>query len=312
MLNNLMLRSVVIIAFLLFCSCKTPELEGALKWEGIFSLPKGDEKAIAQFDFEKNDGILSLPGIIPVPLNLSDVSQKADSVFFTIGFRSGPAPCKAIMKSDTIRGVMTSSRGGSMPFWLAKTGKASTFAGQSKPPANAPVVIKTHAEKPEELAIKKRLEALLDQYDLEPYLYTKEVNIQQGTIPHSHPVLTLSTDFKNSDTYLLSVFLHEQMHWYSLAKEYDQEALANTLFEMYPEVPIKLPEGGGSRMGTYLHILVCYLEYYTLAKVIGEKEALEHMEFMTTQHYTWIFKTIIKDRDKLKALYEKHGLLADL
>ena len=311
MLNNLMLRSVVIIAVLFFCSCKTPKMEGAVKWEGYFSLPKGEEKAIAQFDFENNDGVLSLPGIIPVPLNLSEVNQKADSVFFTIGFRSGPAPCKAIMKNDTIRGVMTSSRGGAMPFWLAKTGEVTSFAGQSKPPADAPVVIKTFGGKPEELAIKMRLEALLEKYDLEPYLYTKEVNIQQGTIPHSHPVLTLSTDFKNSDTYLLSVFLHEQMHWYSLAKEYDVEALGNTLFEMYPEVPVDLPEGGGSRMGTYLHILVCYLEYHALSKVIGEEKALEHMQFMTTQHYTWIFKTIIKDRDKLKTLYDKYGLLDD-
>jgi len=311
MLNHQLHRSMVILAILLFCSCRNPEIQGAAKWEGIFSLPKGDEKAIAQFDFEKQEGILSLPGLIPVPLSLSEVSQQADSVFFTVGFRSGLAPCKAIMKNDTIRGLMTTSRGAEMAFWMAKTGAAQSFTNQPKPPAGTPVIVKAFAEKPEELAIKERLEALLEKYDLEPYLYTKEVNIQQGTIPHSHPVLTLNTNFQDNDTYLLSTFLHEQMHWYSLSKEYDNEALGNKLMEMYPEVPVDLPEGGGSTMSTYLHILVCYLEYHTLSQIIGEARALEHMQFMTTQHYTWVFKTVIKDRQQLEALFRKHDMLFD-
>ena len=215
------------------------------------------------------------------------------------------------MKNDTIRGVMTSSRGGEFPFWMARTGEAQALKGNPKPPVDAPVVITTTSGKPEEEDIKKRLEALLEMYDLEPFLYTKEVSIQQGTISHSHPVLTLNTSFQGSDTYLLSTFLHEQMHWYSLAKEYDVEALGNTLFEMYPEVPVNLPEGAGSTMSTYLHILVCYLEYHTLSKLIGEEDALKHMEFMTTQHYTWVFETILKDREKLGPLFKKYDLLFD-
>ena len=206
---------------------------------------------------------------------------------------------------------MTSSRGGTMPFWLAKTADTGGFRNQPKPPADAPVVIKTANGNEAELDIKRRLEAILDQYDLEPYLYTKEVNIQEGTIPHSHPVLTLSTDFQNNDTYLLSVFLHEQMHWYSLAKDYDHEAFGKTLKEMYPRVPINLPQGGGSLMSTYLHLLVCYLEFHTLSLVIGEDKALEHMEFMTTQHYTWVYKTLLKDRDKLESLVRQHNLQFD-
>ena len=274
-------------------------------------LPKGDEKAIVQFDFNENKGLLSLPDLIPVPLSLSEVSKKSDSVFFTIGFRSGPAPCKAMIKNDTLRGTMTSSRGGEMAFWLAKTGEAKSLTHQPKPPADEPVVITTFANKPEEITTKKRLEALLEKYDLEPYLYTKEVSIQQGSIAHSHPVLTLNTDFQDNDTYLLSTFLHEQMHWYSLSVEYDQEAVAKKLFEWYPKVPINLPEGAGSEFSTYLHILVCYLEYHCLAQLIGEEKALAHMEFMTTQYYTWVFKTILKDREKLGNLYKEYDLLIE-
>lgn len=302
------LRLFIIAIALLTLSCRQVEIEGGEKWEGVFELPKGAQKAQAQIDFNNLEGMLLLPDLIPVPLELSDIRKKADSVFFTIGFRSGPAPCKAIIKNDTIRGVMTSSRADDMPFWLAKTGAVQSLSGQPKPPADMPVTIKTYEGTETEKDIKTRLEALLAQYDLEPYLYTKEIMIHTGMIPHSHPVLTLNTDFEN-DTHLLSTFLHEQMHWYSLSKDYDAEALGNTIFEMYPQVPAALPEGGGSTQSTYLHILVCYLEHHVLSQVIGKEEAKKHMEFMTTQHYTWIFRTVLTDEEKLHALFKKHDLL---
>ena len=43
--------------------------------------------------------------------------------------------------------------------------------------------------------------------------------------------------------------------------------------------------------------------------MIGEKEALDHMEFMTTRHYTWIYKTILKDKAELEALFTQYNLL---
>lgn len=304
-------RLIVLSAILIFCSCRSPEFQGGTKWEGIFKLPRGEEKAIAQFDFQNQEGVLSLPGLIPVPLNLTEMSQQSDSVFFTIGFRSGPAPCKALIEGDTMRGIMTSSRGDEINFWLARTGAAQPLYGQTKPPADEPVIVKAFDEKPEEIAVKERLESLLSQYDLEPYLYTKEISIQAGTIPHSHPVLTLNANFEDNDIYLLSTFLHEQMHWYSLSKNYDNEAFGKELMEMYPEVPTDLPEGAGSEMSTYLHLLICYLEYQTLSQVIGEEKAMEHMKFMTTKHYTWVFEKVIEDREKLDKLIRKYDLQFD-
>jgi hypothetical protein len=37
------------------------------------------------------------------------------------------------------------------------------------------------------------LERLLKQYDLSKWIFTRKVIIDQGEIPHSHPVLTLHT-----------------------------------------------------------------------------------------------------------------------
>ena len=309
MQQHLIFRLAIAAALIFMVSCGQAQMQGPADWEGVFSLPRGDEKAEAQLDFKDQTGMLGLPGIIPIPLRVSDMKQEGDSVFFSIGFRSGPAPCRALIANDTMRGIMSSSRGGEMAFWMARIRSAEALRNQPKPPASEPVVITAFSQTPDELEIKSQLEALLKKYDLEPYLYTKKVRIKEETIPHSHPVLTLSTDFQGKEVYLLSTFLHEQMHWYSLAKDYNQEALGAALVKMYPKVPIALPEGGGSEMGTYLHLLVCYLEYHTLARVIGETAALEHMEFMATQHYTWVYKTLLKDMDQLGALFKKHNLL---
>ena len=276
-------------------------------WKGIFKLSRGEQKAEATFDFENGDGLLQMPDLIPVPLQLTDVSRKQDSVFFSIGFRSGPSLCKAKINGDVMEGIMFNARAGDTPFHLERAEDAPSIFGREKPAKDISVTISSHNKTEAELSIKKRLEALLAKYDLEKYLYTKEIKIQSGTIPHSHPILTLNTRFAN-DTYLLSTFLHEQMHWYTLSKEYDNKKLGEAIFKMYPEVPSKLPEGGGDERSTYLHILVCYLEYHTLSQVIGEEKAKAHMEFMTNQHYTWIYKTVLKDHKKLSALIEDVGL----
>ncbi|MCE7991234.1 MAG: hypothetical protein HEP71_04605 [Roseivirga sp.] len=304
------LRLFILAIALLSISCRNIEIQSGEKWEGMLELPKGAQKAQAEIDFDLHEGMLVLPDLIPVPLELTEISRRADSVFFTIGFRSGPAPCKAIIRNDTIKGVMLSSRTGDIPFWLAKTGAAESIFNQPKPSPDTPITIETHEGIESEKAVKKRLEALLEKHDLEKYLYTKAVKIQSGTIPHSHPVLTLNTNFDN-DIYLLSTFLHEQMHWYSLSKQYDNEVLGTTIFEMYPEVPTTLPEGAGSAQSTYLHILICYLEFHTLAQVIGKEEAKKHMEFMIDKHYTWVYQTILADEERLHDLFDKHGLLFD-
>lgn len=310
MTHHLTLRLLITALALLIISCRNVEIQGGEKWEGIFELAKGNQKAQAQFDFGNNEGMLLLPDLIPVPLKLTEISKKADSVFFTIGFRSGPAPCKAVIKGDMLRGIMYSARAGDTPFWLAKAGAAQSIFNQPKPSADTPMIIKTHKGTEVEKSVKARLEGLLSKHDLETYLYTKEIMIQTGTIPHSHPVLTLNTNFEN-DIYLLSTFLHEQMHWYSLSKEYDNEALGNTIFKMYPEVPTELPQGAGTTQGTYLHILICYLEYHTLSQVISKEAAEEHMRFMTGKHYTWVYKTILQDENKLHDLFQQHDLLFD-
>lgn len=297
--------SIVLLSLLMFKAHAFQSNDD--KWEGVFDLSRGTQKAEAQFNFSNQSGLLLLPDLIPVPLNLSDVALKSDSLFFTIGFRSGPGVCRAFIKGDSIKGIMYSQQAGNSPFWLIKTGKVESIFNRPKPSSDEPVVITTHQNTTEENKVKDMLNSILQKYDLEKYIYTKKVKIQTGIIPHSHPVLTLNTNVRD-ETDLLATFLHEQMHWYTLSKSYDSDALATAIFKRYPKVPTTLPEGAGNEQSTYLHIVVCYLEYHTLSQVIGVKQAKAHLQFMTTQHYRWVYRTLLADLPQLESLMESAGL----
>ncbi len=278
-------------------------------WKGTLSLPRGDQKAETTLDFGDSTGVFQLPDLIPVPLRVTNASRVKDSVFFTVGFRSGPTRFKARISGDKMEGFMYSTRGNSK-FSMNKTENPPSIFGRPKPGPEVPMVITTHANTSSEIEVKGRLESLLKKYDLEKYLYTKEVKIQDNSIPHSHPILVLNTDYA-SDVHLLSTFLHEQMHWYTLSKEYDNKKLGEAIFTKYPKVPGPLPEGAGDERSTYLHILVCYLEYHTLEQVVGPEKARAHMEYMGTQYYKWVFQTVVKDYGYLKELVESIGLHFD-
>ncbi len=108
-----------------------------------------------------------------------------------------------------------------------------------------------------------QLLGLFAKYPLDKWRYAERVVIEEGAIPHSHPVLTLNTQYLHDRRHLLTDYVHEQMHWFSLL-EGTSEAAERAIEEfhgMYPDLPTRRPEGCGSEYSNYLHVLVCYLEY---------------------------------------------------
>jgi len=81
-----------------------------------------------------------------------------------------------------------------------------------------------------------QLRRLLGAYDLEPYLLTRRVMIEEGVIPHSHPVLTLNTAYLDRDDHLLATFLHEQFHWLEDVDPAFKNAMAR-FAEVFPDAP---------------------------------------------------------------------------
>jgi len=156
---------------------------------------------------------------------------------------------------------------------------------------------------------RTQLQGLLQRYDLSPYIYTRDIVIDQDAIPHSHPVLTLHTRHLKQDDELLATFVHEQAHWFVAAHE-DAEAKAEQEYRaLYPKVPVGYPEGAQDEQSTYLHLTVCYLEYQGMKKLVGAEQARATMEFWAKDHYTWVYKTLLSDEAKIGAIVAHHDLL---
>src|SRR2546422_3884801 len=114
---------------------------------------------------------------------------------------------------------------------------------------------------PGEIQTREQLQRLLMTYDLSQWIYRKSILIDERSIPHSHPVLTLHTRHAKDDELLLSTFVHEQLYWFLSGRgNATQEAIAE-LRTLFPTVPAGSAAGGAAdENSTYLHLLVCYLE----------------------------------------------------
>ena len=156
---------------------------------------------------------------------------------------------------------------------------------------------------------KTQLERLLKTYDLSKWIMTKAIMIDEKATPHSHPVLTLSARHVKDDELLLATFVHEQMHWFVIQDGRDIDAAIAEFKKMFPDPPKAPPDGARDEESTYLHIAVCYLEYRAMRELLGELRAKQVMEFWTTDHYTWIYKTVLERPRDIGQVMFKYKLI---
>lgn len=160
-----------------------------------------------------------------------------------------------------------------------------------------------------EIQVREELRAILDKYDLEPWLFTNSVRVEANVIPHSHPVLTLHTRHRGNESALLAVFLHEQLHWYA-SVEGQHAAMAAAVASLeawYPDVPG--PDNGGARdtSSTYRHLIINYLEFNALCRVLGRERA--EAVLAGKSYYRWIYRRVREDSARLATLLDDEGLL---
>jgi hypothetical protein len=148
------------------------------------------------------------------------------------------------------------------------------------------------------------------RFDLARFEYCKLIRIAPTEIPYSHPRITLNT-WVRDDLALLSMYLHEQMHWYvtwySHARASQWRKLFERLRERYPSVPVAEAGGGNDEFSTYLHLLVNWLEIEAVSQFIDRDRVLSHVRAL--HFYRWIYQTVTDDWDALGALYRERGLL---
>lgn len=182
------------------------------------------------------------------------------------------------------------------------------------PPAQAaPLAIELKQGSPDEVQTRDQLLRLLQSHDLGRWIFTRKIVIDGSprVIPHSHPVLTLSTRHLKDDDLLLATFVHEQLHWYLTENhERAQPALAE-LRKLYPDAPSGHPLGGGDKESTWSHLIVCYWEIRAVKELLGELRGFQVAQFWTNDHYMWIYRKVLEEGYKIGPLIQKHGLIPD-
>jgi len=167
---------------------------------------------------------------------------------------------------------------------------------------------------------RQQLRRLLSKYDLDPWIFTREVRIEAGVDPHSHPILTLNTDFLDNDELQLSIFLHEQAHWFvgqsvppRASEDGEEKAVIQELRQMYPNAPV--PD-----YNAYLHLVVAWVELDAMAELVGEEKARqllrEKVKRLVTEplsevdkRYRWYNMRVLEDAEAIGKVLQKHQLI---
>lgn len=149
---------------------------------------------------------------------------------------------------------------------------------------------------------------LVAEHDVERWLFTREIVIDEESIPHSHPVLTLHTRSLGDDAGLLATFLHEQFHWLESERRERTAAAIEELRGRYPAAPDGGPQGARDLYSTYLHLIVCDLELQATTLLLGADIA--RATLANNRHYTWIYDKVLND-PAVREINTRHGFTVE-
>ena len=157
-----------------------------------------------------------------------------------------------------------------------------------------------------ERSTEAQLRRLLEEYDISRWILTSEILIDERSIPHSHPVLTLHARHLGDDLHLLATFVHEQFHWFEVDRKAHTEAAMEELREVFPEVPVGDGQGARDTYSTYLHLIVCDMEFQAMTELVGEEQARAVLAGIT--HYRWIYRQVLED-PTVRRIITRHGFV---
>jgi hypothetical protein len=166
--------------------------------------------------------------------------------------------------------------------------------------------IKSKHHSMREMQVSSELQEILNKYDVSKYTFTNTVIIEERTMNHAFPDLTLNVHFLGSDDELLSSFLHEQLHWYLRDHPMQMERAVKELRTLYPKVPVGLPEGADTEYSTYGHLVDCYLEIQADRQIMGPERT--DQVITNKPWYTWIYQTITRDENTIADIVTKNHL----
>lgn len=161
----------------------------------------------------------------------------------------------------------------------------------------------------EEQDVLAALQRIRARFDLRRFEQTSTIRIERGVIPHSHPVLTLSDRYGGDDDVLLTTYLHEQLHWWSMecpgAKDGRDEAVYERLSAEYP-LPLDPPEGCGDLLSNLIHLHVCWLELQAGSMLLGRERTTEILTSLW--YYRAIYRTVLENEERLGGIFNVEGM----
>lgn len=161
------------------------------------------------------------------------------------------------------------------------------------------IVLKNDSER--ERKVAEILRDLFEEYDLPTF--TENIVIEEGAVPHSHPILTLNT--RTLDTFtVMQVFIHEQFHWYATQHPEYQNAL-EALKEHSRTTEVY--KNQDQKESFLEHLIVCFNTRNTLTSILTEEEVSSI--YSAWQAYPEIEKFVLDEWEKIKKVLELHSLL---
>ena len=163
-----------------------------------------------------------------------------------------------------------------------------------------------------EIALRKRVEFSAVKYSLDRWLYTKKILIDKNSPrPHSNPVLTLSvtTKFPRDDMELVEMLLHEEFHWHvALHSRLSETQLIQQLKKVLSPLRSAEPYGSGDEASTYVHVLVCFMEYKVLSNIFGRDSVRSRVSSLG--FYTDIYAAVLDqgNNDAIEAILGRAGV----
>lgn len=155
---------------------------------------------------------------------------------------------------------------------------------------------------------RQNLEQLLQVYDLVPLLFTYDIHIESRVKSHSHPILTLNTRYAEHPKKLLSVFLHEQLHWWAVKNKIAMSKAMAEIKMLFPKLPPQIPVKDAP--STYQHFIICFLEYQTMIHYLQKREANRVLKdfIQKDKIYPWINTQMYLKYKAIETIIKKYKL----
>lgn len=173
--------------------------------------------------------------------------------------------------------------------------------------AHLNIVLSTGSEA--EQRVSTLLLEVLERYDLKPWLFTRQVNIDEAaqtnfaSIRDGHPEITLRAGFR-SQYGLLSLFIHEQLHVHLHQHQTKVDQAVEELKTLYPSVPVGGDDGAATERSTYEHLLLCKLERDAVQQLLGDETAGQ----LQPRGYHFIYGEVERNGRLLLEIITRYGL----